>query len=69
MYYYFFANKLGYSQVDESLQEMYESMIPAFAEEYPKVFDISVFTLEALAWADYILNNYSIDNPLAIVPL
>ncbi|GAA5811478.1 hypothetical protein MFLAVUS_004915 [Mucor flavus] len=60
---------IGNSQVDESLQEMYESMIPAFAEEYPKVFDISLFTLEALAWADYILNNYSIDNPLAIVPL
>lgn len=44
-------------------------MIPAFAEEYPEIFDMNVFTLEAFVWADNILNSYSIDNPLAIVPL
>ncbi|CAO0790008.1 unnamed protein product [Mucor circinelloides] len=51
------------------LREMYDSMIPAFNEAYPTVFDLSVFSFESFAWADTILNHYSIENPLAIVPL
>lgn len=48
---------------------MYESMIPAFNEAYPDVFNLNVFSFESFVWADMILNNYSIENPLAIVPL
>jgi hypothetical protein len=55
--------------VDESLEEMYNSMIPSFAQEYAGIFDMDVFSLESFIWADSILNNYSIDSPLAIVPL
>lgn len=51
------------------LREMYDSMIPAFNEAYPTVFDLNVFSFELFAWADTILNHYSIENPLAIVPL
>ncbi|CEP16037.1 hypothetical protein [Parasitella parasitica] len=51
------------------LKEMYDSMIPAFHEAYPDVFDLKVFSFEAFVWADMILNSYSIENPLAIVPL
>lgn len=44
-------------------------MIPVFSEEYPSVFNTELFTLKSFAWADHVLNTYSIDNPLAIVPL
>lgn len=44
-------------------------MIPAFSEEYPNVFNPESFTLESFAWADHVLNTYSIDSPLAFVPL
>ncbi|RCH80486.1 hypothetical protein CU098_001171, partial [Rhizopus stolonifer] len=42
------------------IQEMYESMIPAFVEAYPTVFDAEVYTVEAFVWADYVINNYSL---------
>ncbi|KAI9246528.1 hypothetical protein BY458DRAFT_536883 [Sporodiniella umbellata] len=51
------------------LKEMYESMIPEFAEAYPDIFDLERFDFKSFVWADNILNNYSIDGPLAIVPL
>lgn len=55
--------------MDESLQEMYTSMMPEISSEFPETFDLNVFSMEAFAWADHLLNSYSIDNPLAIVPL
>lgn len=48
---------------------MYATMMPEFSSEFPETFDLSVFNIEAFAWADHLLNNYSIDGPLAIVPL
>lgn len=57
------------SQDEQELREMYDSMIPEFAEAYPHVFSLDKFSFESFVWADNILNNYSIDNPLAIVPL
>lgn len=55
--------------LDENLQEMYRSMMPDFSDAFPEIFDLSVFSMDAFAWADHLLNNYSIDNPLSIVPL
>ncbi|KAI9472414.1 MAG: hypothetical protein EXX96DRAFT_354937 [Benjaminiella poitrasii] len=51
------------------LKEMYDSIIPAFSEAYPEIFDLNAYTLESFIWADHILNNYSIGNPFAIIPL
>ena len=49
---------------------MYESMVPAFAEAYPSVFDMNLYTIEAFVWADYVISNYSLSgNLFAIVPL
>ena len=54
----------------EELQEMYESMVPAFVEAYPSVFDPVLYSLEAFVWADYVISNYSLSgNLFAIVPL
>ncbi|KAI8387518.1 hypothetical protein BD560DRAFT_452398 [Blakeslea trispora] len=53
----------------EELQEMYESMVPAFAEAYPSEFDLGMYSIEAFVWADYIISNYSLSgNLFAIVP-
>ncbi|KAI8645188.1 hypothetical protein BD408DRAFT_339163 [Parasitella parasitica] len=51
------------------LKELYDSLIPAFNEAYPSVFNLNVFSFGAFVWADMILNGYSIQNPLAVVPL
>ncbi|KAF7722202.1 hypothetical protein EC973_003556 [Apophysomyces ossiformis] len=51
------------------LQDLYDSLFPSFSEAFPDVFDPSVFSFEALLWAEHILRNHTIDNPLAIVPL
>ncbi|KAI8378000.1 uncharacterized protein BYT42DRAFT_496811 [Radiomyces spectabilis] len=51
------------------MQELHASLFPALTEECPDIFPAHIFTVDALLWADFILNNYSIDNPLAIVPL
>ncbi|CAO3648430.1 unnamed protein product [Mucor fragilis] len=56
-------------QDQAELREMYDSMIPAFNEAYPTVFHLNVFSFASFVWADTILNNYSIENPFAIVPL
>lgn len=44
-------------------------MMPEFAEAYPEVFNLEKFDFQSFIWADNLMNNYSIDNPLAIVPL
>lgn len=53
----------------EELQEMYESIVPAFAEAYPEVFNLKEFSFQSFKLADHILNFYSIDSPLVVVPL
>ncbi|CAO3697257.1 unnamed protein product [Rhizopus stolonifer] len=51
------------------LREMYDSMMPDFSRVYPEVFNLDKFDFQSFIWADNIMNNYSIDNPLAVVPL
>lgn len=51
------------------LREMYDSMMPDFSRVYPEVFNLEKFDFQSFIWADNIMNNYSIDNPLAVVPL
>lgn len=63
-----YLKTLSQNNMDE-LQEMYESVVPAFAEAYPDVFNLKEFSMQSFILADHILNYYSIDNPLAIVPL
>ncbi|KAG1224576.1 hypothetical protein G6F35_003933 [Rhizopus arrhizus] len=57
------------NQDHHELRELYDSMMPEFAEAYPDVFNLEKFDFQSFIWADNLLNNYSIDNPLAIVPL
>ncbi|KAI8100068.1 uncharacterized protein BX664DRAFT_255930 [Halteromyces radiatus] len=49
------------------LQELYDSLFPAFSDAFPTVFDPSIYTFENLLWAENIISNYTLDNPLVIV--
>ncbi|KAI9263181.1 hypothetical protein BDA99DRAFT_509528 [Phascolomyces articulosus] len=53
----------------EELQELYDSLFPAFTEAFPDTFDPAVYSFKALFWAEHILNNYSLNNPMGIVPI
>jgi hypothetical protein len=52
----------------EELQEMYDSVVPAFCDAYPMSFNAEQYSFESFIVADHILNYYSIENPLVIVP-
>ncbi|KAG0168983.1 hypothetical protein DFQ28_005287 [Apophysomyces sp. BC1034] len=53
----------------QELQDLYDSLFPAFSEAFPDIFDQKIYSFEALVWAESIIRNHTIDNPLAIVPL
>ncbi|KAI8147792.1 hypothetical protein BJV82DRAFT_507046 [Fennellomyces sp. T-0311] len=53
----------------EELQGLYDSLFPDFTEAFPDIFDPNVYTFDALVWAEQILNNYSLSNPMVVVPL
>ncbi|KAI7900357.1 uncharacterized protein BX663DRAFT_439793 [Cokeromyces recurvatus] len=63
------SNIIVSADQEADLKDMYDSIIPAFAEAYPKVFNLNSFTFELFVWADHILNHFSIENPFAIIPL
>ncbi|KAI8985972.1 hypothetical protein BDB01DRAFT_721138 [Pilobolus umbonatus] len=54
---------------DEDIMELYESMLLPLSESYPDIFDTSIYTPHSLVWANHLLNDYSINDPLAIVPI
>lgn len=51
------------------VKDLYDSLFPAFSEALPDVFRPEVYTFEALLWAESLVSNYSLDNPLCIVPV
>ncbi|KAI7851658.1 hypothetical protein BDC45DRAFT_445119 [Circinella umbellata] len=53
----------------EELKDLYDSLFPAFTEAFPDTFSAEIYSFEALLWAEYILNNYSLDNSMFIVPI
>ena len=53
----------------EELQDLYDSLFPAFTEAFPDTFTVKVYSFEALLWAEYILNSYSLNNAMFIVPI
>ncbi|KAI9488531.1 hypothetical protein BDB00DRAFT_847661 [Zychaea mexicana] len=53
----------------EDLQELYDSLFPAFTDAFPDIFRDAIFSFDALLWAEDILNNYSLHNPMVIVPI
>ncbi|KAI9308971.1 hypothetical protein BJ944DRAFT_155197 [Cunninghamella echinulata] len=52
-----------------SVQDLYESLFPAFSDAFPTVFDTQIYSLKKLLWAENIISNYTVDNPLVVVPL
>ncbi|KAI8340520.1 hypothetical protein BC941DRAFT_348088 [Chlamydoabsidia padenii] len=51
------------------LQGLYESLFPAFSDAFPSVFDPAIYTPDNFLWAENVISNYTIDNPLVVVPL
>ncbi|KAL1932934.1 hypothetical protein VTP01DRAFT_8612 [Rhizomucor pusillus] len=51
------------------VKDLYDSLFPAFSEALPDVFRPEVYNFEALLWAESLVSNYSLDNPLCIVPV
>ncbi|KAI9020710.1 hypothetical protein CLU79DRAFT_703687 [Phycomyces nitens] len=53
----------------EELNDLHESLFPAFSDAFPAIFDPQDYTVQLFGWADMVINNYTIDNPLCVVPL
>ncbi|ORZ24753.1 hypothetical protein BCR42DRAFT_317551 [Absidia repens] len=57
------------SEAVVDLRGLYDSLFPAFSDTFPDIFDPEIYTFENLLWAENIMTNYTIDNPLVVVPL
>lgn len=51
------------------VKDLLDSLFPALSEALPDVFDPEIYTFDALLWAERLVSNYSLDNPLCIVPV
>lgn len=51
------------------LEDLYNSLFPAFSDAFPTVFDPTIYTADNFLWAENVVSNYTIDNPLVVIPL
>lgn len=65
----FFERTSGSAMVDPEIEDLHSSLFPAISDGFPKVFSLDIFTVEALAWADKVVNTFSLDDPFMIVPM
>ncbi|KAI7866154.1 hypothetical protein BDF14DRAFT_1816675, partial [Spinellus fusiger] len=65
----FFEKTKAPLQEPEDLEDMYSSLFPAFSDAYPDIFPHKHYTFELFQWADAIMSQYALENPLCIVPL
>ncbi|OAD72856.1 hypothetical protein PHYBLDRAFT_169118 [Phycomyces blakesleeanus NRRL 1555(-)] len=53
----------------EELEDLHGSLFPAFSEAFPDIFAPQDYTVQLFGWADMVMNTYTIENPLCVVPL